>query len=91
MARMVTARTCMGVSTAAAWLFGFMIFLPILWNGPGPVFKTELDAFAMAAEIPGVHWTTENYATVAGAQRLPSITRLIFRSIVAGGFDTDLR
>src|SRR6266508_1371793 len=46
MARKVTARR-VWVSTAAAWLFGFLIFLPIMWMVLTS-FKTELEAFSMA-------------------------------------------
>src|SRR5674476_417068 len=62
MARKVTSRRLM-VSTAAAWGFGFLIFLPILWMALTS-FKTELDAFAMPPKFLFFHWTTENYATV---------------------------
>ena len=44
MARRVTERR-RWVSTVAAWLFGFLIFFPILWMMLTS-FKTELDAFA---------------------------------------------
>src|SRR5882724_10730303 len=47
MARKVTKRS-IWISTAAAWLFGFLIFLPILWMVLTS-FKSELDAFAMPA------------------------------------------
>src|SRR6201984_1045049 len=62
MARKVTARR-VWVSTAAAWLFGFLIFLPILWMVLTS-FKTELEAFAMPPTLLFFHWTAENYATV---------------------------
>src|SRR3979490_994252 len=62
MARKVTARR-VGVSTGAAWLFGFLIFLPILWMLLTS-FKTELEAFAMPPTFLLFHWTTENYGTV---------------------------
>src|SRR3954453_5806757 len=62
MARKVTARR-VWVSTAAAWLFGFLIFLPILWMVLTS-FKTELDAFSMPPKFLLFHWTTENYTTV---------------------------
>ena len=62
MARKVTTRR-VWVSTAAAWLFGFLIFLPILWMVLTS-FKTELEAFSMPPKFLLFHWTTENYATV---------------------------
>ena len=62
MARKVTSRRLL-ISTAAAWLFGFLIFLPILWMVLTS-FKTELEAFAMPPTFLFFHWTTENYATV---------------------------
>src|SRR5258706_15355755 len=62
MARKVTARR-VWVSTAAAWLFGFLIFFPILWMFLTS-FKTELDAFAMPPKFLFFHWTTENYGIV---------------------------
>ena len=62
MARKVTARR-VWISTGAAWLFGFLIFLPILWMFLTS-FKTELDAFAMPPQFLFFHWTTENYSTV---------------------------
>src|SRR5258708_22154338 len=64
MARKVTSRR-VWVSTAAAWFFGFLIFLPILWMFLTS-FKTELDAFAMPPKFLFFDWTTENYATVQG-------------------------
>ena len=51
MARMATTRRVM-ISTAAAWLLGFLIFFPILWMGLTS-FKTELEAFAIPAVMPG--------------------------------------
>jgi sorbitol/mannitol transport system permease protein len=64
MARKVTSRRLV-VSTVAAWFFGFLIFLPILWMVLTS-FKTELEAFAMPPTFLFFHWTTENYATVQG-------------------------
>src|SRR3979490_576950 len=64
MARKVTARR-VGVSTGAAWLFGFLIFLPILWMFLTS-FKTELEAFAMPPTFLFFHWTTDNYASGPG-------------------------
>ncbi|MET3331977.1 ABC-type glycerol-3-phosphate transport system permease component [Bradyrhizobium japonicum] len=62
MARMATTRRVV-VSTAVAWLFGFLIFFPILWMVLAS-FKTELEAFAIPPSFLFFHWTTENYATV---------------------------
>src|SRR5260370_12241862 len=81
MARKVTARR-VWVSTAAAWLFGFLIFLPILWMVLTS-FKTELDAFAMPPKFLLFHWTTENYATVQ--QRSDYVHHALNSIIVAGG------
>src|SRR5258707_12122134 len=81
MARKVTARR-VWVSTAAAWLFGFLIFLPILWMVLTS-FKTELDAFAMPPKFLFFHWTTENYATVQG--RSDYVRHALNSIMVAGG------
>src|SRR3979409_788341 len=62
MARKVTSRR-VWVSTAAAWFFGFLIFLPILWMVLTS-FKTELEAFAMPPTFLLFHWTTANDAAV---------------------------
>src|SRR4029077_12048270 len=61
-ARKVTTRR-VWVSTTAAWLFGFLIFLPILWMVLTS-FKAELEAFSMPPKFLLFHWTMENYATV---------------------------
>src|SRR6267378_47847 len=81
MARKVTARR-VWVSTAAAWLFGFLIFLPILWMVLTS-FKTELEAFAMPPTFLFFHWTTENYATVQG--RSDYVHHALNSIMVAGG------
>src|ERR1700730_8177344 len=81
MARKVTSRR-VWVSTAAAWLFGFVIFLPILWMVLTS-FKTELDAFAMPPKFLFFHWTTENYATVQG--RSDYVHHALNSIMVAGG------
>src|SRR6266404_5269370 len=81
MARKVTARR-VWVSTAAAWLFGFLIFLPILWMVLTS-FKTELEAFAMPPTFLFFHWTTENYATVQG--RSDYVHHALNSIIIAGG------
>ena len=81
MARKVTARR-VWVSTIAAWLFGFAIFLPILWMFLTS-FKSELDAFAMPPKFLFFHWTTENYATVQG--RSDYLHHALNSFIIAGG------
>src|SRR5258708_32726283 len=81
MARKVTSRH-VWISTAAAWFFGFLIFLPILWMVLTS-FKTELEAFAMPPTFLFFHWTTENYATVQG--RSDYVHHALNSIIVAGG------
>jgi sorbitol/mannitol transport system permease protein len=70
------------VSTAAAWFFGFLIFLPILWMFLTS-FKTELEAFSIPPTFLFFHWTTENYATVQG--RSDYLLHALNSVIVAGG------
>src|SRR3569832_1099612 len=62
MARMATRQRGV-VSTIGAWLFGFLIFFPILWMVLAS-FKTELEAFAIPPSFLFFHWTTENYGIV---------------------------
>src|SRR5258707_5380156 len=81
MARKVTARR-VWVSTAEAWLSGFLIFLPILWMVLTS-FKTELEAFAIPPSFLFFHWTTENYATVQ--DRSDYIKHALNSVIIAGG------
>src|SRR6202012_1758936 len=81
MARMVTTRR-VWISTAGAWLFGFLIFFPILWMILTS-FKTELDAFATPPSFLFFHWTTENYATVQ--ERSDYFHHAINSIIIAGG------
>ncbi|KRP89058.1 MULTISPECIES: carbohydrate ABC transporter permease [Bradyrhizobium] len=81
MARMATTRRVM-ISTAAAWLFGFLIFFPILWMGLAS-FKTELEAFAIPPSFLFFHWTTENYATVQ--ERSDYLHHAMNSIIIAGG------
>src|SRR5271156_279679 len=81
MARMVTKRRLV-ISTVAAWFFGFLIFLPILWMFLTS-FKTELEAFAMPPTLLFFHWTTENYATVQ--ERSDYFHHAINSIIIAGG------
>jgi sorbitol/mannitol transport system permease protein len=52
-----------GITTIAAWLFGFVVFFPILWMFLTS-FKTELDAFATPPLFLFFDWTLENYAIV---------------------------
>jgi sorbitol/mannitol transport system permease protein len=80
-ARMVTNKHVI-VSTAAAWLFGFLIFFPILWMMLTS-FKTELDAFAIPPSFLFFHWTTENYATVQ--ERSDYFHHAMNSIIIAGG------
>src|ERR1700753_4192217 len=81
MARMVTTRR-VWISTVAAWLFGFLIFFPILWMILTS-FKTELDAFAPPPFFLFFHWTTENYATVQ--ERSDYFHHALNSIIIAGG------
>lgn len=81
MARMATTRR-VAISTAAAWLFGFLIFFPILWMGLAS-FKTELEAFAVPPSFLFFHWTTENYATVQ--ERSDYLHHAMNSIIIAGG------
>ncbi|WP_027571862.1 carbohydrate ABC transporter permease [Bradyrhizobium sp. WSM1743] len=81
MARMATTRR-VAISTATAWLFGFLIFFPILWMGLAS-FKTELEAFAVPPSFLFFHWTTENYATVQ--ERSDYLHHAINSIIIAGG------
>src|ERR1700719_919011 len=83
MARKVTVGR-VWVSTAAAWLCGFLIFLPILWMVLTS-FKTELDAFSMPPKFLLFHWTTENYATV---QERSDYLHHAFNSIIVAGGST---
>jgi sorbitol/mannitol transport system permease protein len=81
MARMATTRRVV-ISTAVAWLFGFLIFFPILWMVLAS-FKTELEAFAIPPSFLFFHWTTENYATVQG--RSDYLHHALNSIIIAGG------
>src|SRR3979490_36014 len=83
MARKVTSRR-VWVSTIAAWFFGFLIFLPILWMVLTS-FKTELEAFSMPPKFLLFHWTTENYATV---QERSDYFHHAFNSIIVAGGST---
>src|SRR6201989_499705 len=81
MARMATTRQVV-VSTIGAWLFGFLVFFPILWMVLAS-FKTELEAFAIPPSFLFFHWTTENYATVQ--ERSDYLHHALNSIIVAGG------
>ncbi|MCK1679820.1 carbohydrate ABC transporter permease [Bradyrhizobium sp. 147] len=81
MARMATTRR-VAISTAAAWLFRFLIFFPILWMVLAS-FKTELEAFAIPPSFLFFHWTTENYATVQ--ERSDYLLHALNSIIIAGG------
>jgi sorbitol/mannitol transport system permease protein len=81
MARKVTA-TKTAVSTAGAWLVGFIIFFPILWMALTS-FKTELDAFATPPQFLFFHWTTENYGVVQ--ERSDYMLHAMNSIITAGG------
>src|ERR1044072_7057243 len=83
MARKVTARR-IWASTAAAWLFGFLIFLPILWMVLTS-FKTELEAFSMPPKFLLFHWTTKNSTAV---QERSDYVHHAFNSIVIAGGST---
>src|SRR5437868_10022822 len=81
MARAVTTQRTV-ISTAGAWLAGFIIFFPILWMVLAS-FKTELEAFAIPPSFLFFHWTTENYATVQ--ERSDYFHHAMNSIIIAGG------
>jgi sorbitol/mannitol transport system permease protein len=81
MARHNTA-TRFVVSTAAAWIVGFLIFFPILWMVLTS-FKTELTAFSTPPSFLFFHWTTENYATVQ--TRSDYVHHAVNSIVIAGG------
>ncbi len=62
MARAVSLRR-KSLTTAAAWLFGLLIFFPILWMVLAS-FKTELEAFSTPPKFLFFDWTIENYGIV---------------------------
>jgi polyol transport system permease protein len=72
------------VTTAAAWLFGLLIFFPILWMVLTS-FKTELDAFATPPKFLFFEWTTENYGIV---QERSDYLRFALNSIIIAGGST---
>ena len=81
MARIATRQRVV-ISTIGAWLFGFLIFFPILWMVLAS-FKTELEAFAIPPSFLFFHWTTENYATVQ--ERSDYLHHAMNSIIIAGG------
>jgi sorbitol/mannitol transport system permease protein len=81
MARRVTTSN-IAVSTAGAWIVGFIIFFPILWMVLTS-FKTELDAFATPPKFLFFDWTTENYATVQ--TRSDYVHHALNSILIAGG------
>jgi sorbitol/mannitol transport system permease protein len=70
------------VTSAAAWIVGFVIFFPILWMVLAS-FKTELEAFSTPPSFLFFHWTTENYATVQG--RSDYVHHAVNSIVTAGG------
>src|SRR3954466_14725203 len=83
MARKVTTRR-VWLSTGAACLFGFLIFLPILWMVLTS-FKTELEAFSMTPKFLLFPWTPANSATVKERSDYPHHP---FNSIIVAGGST---
>ena len=51
------------LTTAAAWVIGFVIFFPILWMVLTS-FKTELEAFSTPPKFLFFDWTLENFGVV---------------------------
>jgi sorbitol/mannitol transport system permease protein len=51
------------LTTAAAWIIGFLIFFPILWMVLTS-FKTELEAFSTPPKFLFFDWTLENFGVV---------------------------
>jgi sorbitol/mannitol transport system permease protein len=62
MARAVSVRR-RAVTSAIAWILGFLIFFPILWTILTS-FKTELEAFSIPPKFLFFDWTLENYELV---------------------------
>ena len=62
MARAVSVRR-RAITSAVAWVLGFLIFFPILWTILTS-FKTELEAFSVPPKFLFFDWTLENYAIV---------------------------
>ena len=66
------------VTTAAAWICGFVIFFPILWMFITS-FKTELEAVEFPPRFLMFDWTLENYGIV---QQRSNYLRFAANSIV---------
>jgi sorbitol/mannitol transport system permease protein len=66
------------LTTVSAWLFGFLVFFPILWMVLTS-FKTELDAFSTPPKFLFFDWTTENYGIV---QQRSNYVRFAVNSII---------
>ena len=62
MARAHTVRRRM-LTTATAWIVGFLLFFPILWMILTS-FKTELEAFSIPPKFLFFDWTIENFGIV---------------------------
>ena len=77
MARAVSLRR-RTITTAAAWLIGFLIFFPILWTVLTS-FKTELEAFSTPPKFLFFEWTTENYGIV---QERSNYLRFVSNSLI---------
>jgi sorbitol/mannitol transport system permease protein len=67
---------------SAAWLFGILMFFPILWTAIAS-FKAESDAYSLPQTMFMTPWTTENYVEVQ--RRSDYLTYLINTIIIAGG------
>jgi sorbitol/mannitol transport system permease protein len=81
MARRTTTSNTL-ISTAGAWVVGFLIFFPILWMVLTS-FKTELEAFSTPPSFLFFQWTAENYATVQS--RSDYLHHALNSIFVAGG------
>jgi sorbitol/mannitol transport system permease protein len=66
------------VTSAFAWLIGFLIFFPILWTILTS-FKSELDAFAIPPKFLFFDWTLENYEVV---QERSNYVRFAMNSVI---------
>jgi sorbitol/mannitol transport system permease protein len=77
MARAIPVRRRV-ITTAIAWIIGFLIFFPILWTVLTS-FKTELEAFSIPPKFLFFDWTTENYGVV---QERSNYLRFAMNSII---------
>jgi sorbitol/mannitol transport system permease protein len=77
MARAVSVRR-RAVTSAVAWVLGFLIFFPILWTILTS-FKTELEAFSIPPKFLFFDWTLENYALV---QQRSDYLRFAMNSVI---------